>query len=170
MTVSVLTEIRTILGAEAGRLQGVVRACVGWVAEEFQSGAWRQWGSVERAVKEEALMLLLRGGDEAAARVVDSALGEEEEFQEMKAFRRVQKEGKVEERVKEAFANQTTCLLAAMSAVEEDAFLADLVRLLVEDEHTLLTQNVMYLFKYFNSNISTRFLLKSLHSTLPLDR
>ena len=57
-----------------------------------------------------------------------------------------------------------------MSAVEEDAFLADLVRLLAEDAHTLLTQNVMYLFKYFNSNISTLTVQTTLHSTLPWDR
>ena len=157
VTVSILTEIRTILGAEASRLRGLVRESVGWVVEEFQSGAWRQWGSVERAVKEDALMLLLRGGDEAAERVVDTLVGEEEEFREMKALREVQKERNVEARVKEAFVNQTTCLLAAMSAVEEDAFLADLVRMLAEDDHTLLTQNIVYLFKYFNSNISIRY-------------
>ena len=170
VTVSILTEIRTILGPEAGRLQGLVRESVGWVAEEFQSGAWRQWGSVERAVKEDALMLLLRGGEEAAERVVETYLGDEEEFREMKALRQVQKERNVEERVKEAFGNQTTCVLAAMSAVEDDAFLADLVRMLAEDEHTLLTQNIMYLFKYFNSNISIRYASLTLHSTLLWDR
>ncbi|KAK8808738.1 hypothetical protein WA588_004381, partial [Blastocystis sp. NMH] len=70
----------------------------------------------------------------------------------MKAYRAAKREGYVEARVKEAFGSQETSVLAAMSAVEEDAFLADLVRLLAEDAHTLLTQNVMYLFKYFNSN------------------
>lgn len=170
VTVSILTDIRPILGAEAGQLQRVVGESVGWVAEEFQSGAWRQWGSVERAVKEDALMLLLRGGDAAAERVVDTLLGDEEEFREMKAYRAAKREGNVEARVKEAFGSQETSVLAAMSAVEEDAFLADLVRLLAEDAHTLLTQNVMYLFKYFNSNISTLTVQTTLHSTLPWDR
>lgn len=168
VTVSIWTEMRPILGAEAGRLQQRMKESMGWVAEEFQSGAWRQWGAVERAVKEDALLLLLRGGDAAAERVVDT-LGEEEEFREMKAYRRA-REGDMETRVKETFESQATSVLAAMSAVEEDAFLAELVRLLAEDAQSLLTQNVMYLFKYFNSNISTWIGQTTLHATPPWDR
>ena len=84
------------------------------------------------------------------------------DFQEIAAYRYLQRilseqevdESMIHTLLTKEYDNSNTFLLSAFSAIENDAVIASLFQHLTVEENGILTQNIMYLFKYLPSNIS----------------
>ena len=84
------------------------------------------------------------------------------DFQEIAVYRYLQRifseqegdENMISTILTREYDNSNTFLLSAFSAIENDAVIASLFQHLTVEENGILTQNIMYLFKYLPSNIS----------------
>lgn len=121
----------------------------------------------ERSVMKELLFLLTRCNDKQTQNYLDSRVGNslltemDEELKELRVFRYLQRNVNAENYLNEInsilsryYDNQNTFILSALSAIEDDSILAYLIRYLVHKDCPILTQNIMYLFKHFSTNIS----------------
>lgn len=131
------------------------------------SREWTSMSLTERSVMKELLFLLTRCNDKQTQNYLDSRFGNslltemDEELKELRVFRHLQRNVNAENYLNEInsilsryYDNQNTFILSALSAIEDDSILAYLIRYLVNRDCPIFTQNIMYLFKHFSTNIS----------------
>ena len=113
------------------------------------------------------LFLLTRCNDKRTQEYLDARFEDdltleiEEELKEIRIFRYLQRHvnsqnyrDEVNSILSHSFDNRDTFVLSALSGIEDDATLAYLIQYLTRNDCPILTQNIMYLFKYFSTNIS----------------
>ena len=148
---------------------------------------WSSFSSIQRSLAKETLFLLLRCNDLKTQEYMETSFGKSSlaemkhlsgDYQELTAYHHFQKSFQnksengllsVEEMVKTVLANEydnsNTFILTALSAIEEDEVISALFSYLTIDENNILTQNIMYLFKYLQTNISFRVIHHHHHSS-----
>lgn len=167
LTVSILTELRQLLSEQANELSPFIIAVLTPARDRVFSHEWSSLSLTERSVMKDLLFLLTRCKDKRTQEYLDDRFGDnltqeiEEEWKEIRMFRYLQRhvnsqnyQDEVNSILSRSFDNQNTFILSALSGIEDDAILAYLIQYVTRDNCLILTQNIMYLFKYFSTNIS----------------
>ena len=88
------------------------------------------------------------------------------DYQEIVAFRFVQKTihseadlDIIDRMINQVYNNKNTNVITSLSRIENDGLLSYLFHFIIHPKNTLYTQNIMYLLKYLNYNISFRLLV-----------
>lgn len=171
LIIAILTDLRSLLDGSASSFSPTIITLLKSTRDFYITQEWTSLSPISRSLAKDTLFLLLRCNDKDTQEFIDAKFSSysladikhlQGDFQEMAAYRYLQlmfSKQEVDKNIintilTEEYDNSNTFLLSAFSAIESDAVIASLFQHLTVEENGILTQNIMYLFKYLPSNIS----------------
>lgn len=162
-----MSELRQLLGEQADELSPFIISVLTPAWDRITSREWSSLSLIERSVMKDLLLLLIRCKDRRTHEYLDIRCEDnltqdiEEELKEICVMRYLQRhlneenyQNEIHSLLSHSFDNKNTYMLSALSGIENDAILGYLIQYLTRKDCRILTQNIMYLFKYFTTNIS----------------